>query len=106
MKIKVKFAEIEQTLETRFAASEQLLKARFAEEDLTFTPDMGDIVQLPPDHDVPHYKGDYSVTPTVDGKTLKTAQTFLEEDIKIKKIPYFEVSNNSGGDTVYIGNEV
>lgn len=93
-------------IKVRFAETDQLFKTRFSEENLTFTPDMGDVVVLPPDHDVPHYEGDYTVTPTVDGKTLKTAQTFLEEDIKIKKIPYFEVNNNSGGNTVYIANEV
>lgn len=53
-----------------------------------------------------NYEGSYEVTPTVDGETLKTAQTFLEKDIKINKIPYFEVNNNSGGNTVYIANEV
>ena len=49
------------------------------------------------------YEGSYEITPTLEGMTLKTAQTFLEKDIKIKKIPITTVSNSSGGNTVIIG---
>ena len=54
----------------------------------------------------PLYEGEYEVTPKVAEQTLPTAQKLLEEDVHIKEIPYFEVSNNSGGNTVYIGSEV
>ena len=55
----------------------------------------------------PKYEGEYVVTPsTSNQQTLKTAQTLLENDVTVLKIPYFDVSNNSGGTTVYIGNEV
>ena len=56
--------------------------------------------------EAPPYEGEYEVTPKVAEQTLPTAQKLLEEDVHIKKIPYFEVSNTSGGNTVYIGNEV
>lgn len=56
--------------------------------------------------ELPLYNGEYSVTPAVTGQTLETAQTYLDADITIKKIPYAETSNNSGGTTVFIGNEV
>lgn len=73
------------------------------------TQDIGvkqDIVIVPVMEDVPKYEGTYDVTPKVEEQTLPTAEKFLEKDVTIKKIPYFEVSNTSGGDTVYIGNEV
>ena len=54
----------------------------------------------------PSYEGEYEVIPKITEQTLPTAQRLLEEDVHIKEIPYFEVSNNSGGNTVYIGNEV
>ena len=54
----------------------------------------------------PPYEGEYEVTPKVTEQTLPTAQKLLEENVHIKEIPYFEVSNNSGGNTVYIGSEV
>lgn len=55
----------------------------------------------------PTYEGEYVITPsTTEKQTLKTAQTFLENDVTVLKIPYYEVSNNTDGTTVYIGNEV
>lgn len=54
----------------------------------------------------PVYEGEYEVTPKVTEQTLQTAQKILEEDMHVKQIPYFEVSNNSGGNTVFIGSEV
>lgn len=65
-----------------------------------------DVVIVPMYEDVPLYEGVYDVTPKVSKQTLPTANTFLSKDVTVAKIPYFEVTNNSGGDTVYIGNEV
>lgn len=65
-----------------------------------------DIVTVPVHEDVTEYEGAYDVTPKVEEQVLPTAKKFLSKDVTIKEIPYFEVSNTSGGDTVYIGNEV
>lgn len=54
----------------------------------------------------PFYEGEYDVTPKVTEQTLATAHKLLEKDVHIKKIPYFKVSNTSGGNTVFIGREV
>ena len=57
--------------------------------------------------DLPVYDGEYEITPSVsDEQILNTAQTFMDANVKIKKIPFYEVSNNNGGNTVYIGSEV
>ena len=57
--------------------------------------------------DAPVYDGPYAVTPsTAERQTLPTAQKMMKEDVKVEKIPYAEVSNNSGGTTATIGNEV
>ena len=57
--------------------------------------------------ELPKYDGSFSVTPSAtDAQTLKTAQTYMDADVKIEKIPYAEVSNNAGGKTATIGNEV
>lgn len=53
--------------------------------------------------DVDPYLGDYIVTPTVNGFTLPTQQKLMTNDLTINKIPYYQVGNNSGGTTVYIG---
>ena len=52
------------------------------------------------------YNGDYTVTPSVEEQTLKTANKKMLEDVTVKKIPFYETSNLSGGNTVYIGSEV
>lgn len=49
------------------------------------------------------YEGSYTVTPMVAEQTLDTSQKLMQSDVVIKKIPYFEVSNNSGGITASIG---
>lgn len=75
----------------------------------TLTQEIGvkqDIVIVPIYKDVPQYEGDYEVTPKVSEQTLPTAKKLMSEDLTIKEIPYFEVGNNSGGDTVYIAKEI
>lgn len=52
----------------------------------------------------PMYDGEYTVTPSTEAEiTLATAKKMLDADVKINKIPYAEVSNNSGGKTATIG---
>lgn len=52
------------------------------------------------------YEGPYDVTPKVTAQTLQTAQKLMREDVSVRAIPYFDVSNPAGGNTVYIANEV
>lgn len=53
-----------------------------------------------------YYEGDYEVVPAVDPQTLPTKQTYLSDDVQVTSIPYFDVSNTSGGSTVYIGTQI
>ena len=53
------------------------------------------------------YEGSYSVTPSTDQDVvLKTKDKLMTDDLTLKKIPFHETSNDSGGVTVYIGKEV
>ena len=52
------------------------------------------------------YEGDYEVTPKVEAQTLETENKFLKQNVSILGIPYYDVSNNAGGNTIYIGSEV
>ena len=65
-----------------------------------------DVIIVPVYKDAPLYEGEYEVTPRVDKQTLPTAKKFLTEDVTINKIPYFEVSNNSGGITASIADRI
>ena len=52
------------------------------------------------------YTGEYEVTPLVTSQVLETKQKLMTDDLKIKEIPFFNVSNTSGGTTVYIGGDI
>ena len=56
--------------------------------------------------DITRYKGEYDVTPTVDGFVLPTAKKVMEKDVNIRAIPFYEVSNQFDGETVYIAKEL
>ena len=52
------------------------------------------------------YKGEYNITPLAfKQQELKTKDKLLEENVIVKEVPFFEVSNTEGT-TVYIGSEV
>lgn len=52
---------------------------------------------------LPPYDGKYEVTPSVREQTLSTAQKVMTADLRIKEIPYADVSNSANGITVTIG---
>ena len=56
--------------------------------------------------EVETYDGSYEVIPKTEGQTLETNQKYMKSDVTIQKIPFYDVSNESGGSTVYIGSEV
>lgn len=49
------------------------------------------------------YAGPYIVRPTPAGQTLDTDGKVMKDDVTVEPIPYFAVSNEAGGKTVYIG---
>ena len=56
--------------------------------------------------DVQVYDGPYEAIPKVTAQTLPTAKKLMLEDVSVRAIPYFNVSNPAGGNTIYIANEV
>ena len=50
----------------------------------------------------PYYDGDYIVTPKTTEQTLATARKSMRSDVTVEAIPYSEVSNPAGGNTVNI----
>jgi len=52
------------------------------------------------------YDGDYDVTPMIDtSTTLETKDKIMTDNVTVKKIPVYEMTNTSGGKTVIIGGE-
>lgn len=49
------------------------------------------------------YNGPYEATPSFETQTLPTRDLLMTEDVTVEKIEVSSVSNNAGGNTVYIG---
>lgn len=56
--------------------------------------------------DAEPYTGSYQITPKVTEQRMPTAQKLMTQDVTVKAIPYYDVSNTSGGSTVYIAKEL
>lgn len=52
------------------------------------------------------YDGEYTVTPKVVAQSLATTNKYMQDDVTVLEIPYYQTSNPQDGYTVYIGNEV
>ena len=52
------------------------------------------------------YEGEYEITPKISSQILPTAKKLMKDDVTVKAIPYFDVSNPAGGQTIYIGSEL
>lgn len=52
------------------------------------------------------YTGETQVIPRArDDITLPTRKKVLEDDITVKKVPFYSTSNEAGGNTIYIAKE-
>ena len=52
----------------------------------------------------PKYEGEYEVTPSLaEDITLNTAKKLMTYDVTVKKLPRYDVANEAGGTTVYLG---
>lgn len=52
----------------------------------------------------PKYEGEYEVIPSLaEDITLDTAKKLMTDDVTVKKVPRYDVANEAGGTTIYIG---
>lgn len=87
----------------KFRHTSQKLKVSFNDNSKGFGITFKDFQKATERPDAEVYEGDYDVIPQVDAQTLQTKHKFMLDDVRVKAIPYYEVGNNSGGSTVYIG---
>ena len=57
-------------------------------------------------NDIPVYDGPYEAIPKVEAQTLPTAKKLMTDDVTVHGVPFYEVSNDQGGNTVYIAKEL
>ena len=114
MIIPVKFTETTQRLSARLGTNQNLsarfgtdakLEARFG-ADKKLGVGFGEVQKVIEYVGGKPYEGDYVITPKVEAQTLPTKEKVLIEDMTVKSIPFFNVSNTSGGSTVYIAKEI
>jgi len=94
MKLKILFSEDNRSFATEFRTTNRQINVGF--EHL-------EVVTLM--ENVEYYKGQYDVIPSPSSVVLPTAKKMLQNDVTVQAIPFFIVSNTSGGDSVYIGGE-
>ena len=103
-RVNVAFAENASSVDVAFAESSTRFVILLAENEQRMPVDIGEGYGGAAYY--PQYTGEYEVTPKVVAQSLKTAQKVLKKDVTINAIPYFDVSNPAGGQTIYIGSEV
>ena len=65
-----------------------------------------DVIIVPVYEDIPEYEGAYEVIPSAQlTQKLNTAKKVLTKDVTVHKIPYYEMDNEAGGMTIYIGSD-
>ena len=89
-----------------FSGISQKINVRFSRLSQTFAAGFGDIQTITKYVGGEAYIGDYTVTPKVVAQTMPTKGKVLTDDVTIHAIPRYDVSNTSGGKTIYIANEV
>ena len=82
------------------------LNVKFKENNRTLNARFGEKIEVVGECNHTLYTGEYNVTPKIESQMLPTKEKVMAEDVTIKAIPFFNVSNTSGGSTVYIGKEV
>ena len=86
-----------------FNLNNKRIPIKFNTSANTFKPAFSHFQKVVTQADYEYYTGDYDVTPKVDPQSLATKDKFLTDNVRIESIPYYDVSNESGGSTVYIG---
>lgn len=93
----------EEYIEVNFSSSNDNLTAEFEASGQNINAGFGEIQFIEVEKDVEIYKGSCTVTPKAYEQQLKTANCKMTDNVTVKEIPYFEVSNSAGGNTLNIG---
>lgn len=94
------------TLTIEFAEITRAFKVALEEITHAFGVDMGEVQHVTEYIGGEEYKGEYVAIPTTEEQQFATKGKVMRDNMTVKKIPFFNVSNTSGGKTVYIASEV
>lgn len=77
------------------------MNVEFSELNSSFDVDFGEFIETVKILDEV-YEGEYDVIPSMEEQTLETKDKIMQDDVTVKPVPVYRVSNNAGGITVYI----
>lgn len=77
----------------------------FSETNQTFAANFGEVQTVTQYVGGGVYEGDYEVIPRTVEQTMPTKEKVMLDDVTVKAIPTYEVSNGAGGQTFYIAKE-
>lgn len=96
MKLNVTFSEIdEKTFNVQLQQNRSAFDAQFGQVQHITEYVGGEL-----------FEGDCTVTPRVEEQIMETKEKVMPDNVTIRAIPVYRVSNMSGGTTVYIASEV
>ena len=85
-----------------FDSKEQRFSAGFEDAEKRFSANFGDVTVVTAGAE--EYAGSYEVTPKVESQILPTEDRIMKQNLTVKEIPYYAVSNNFGQTIVIGGN--
>ena len=104
--INVKFQQEDTIFCTEFQQDNKTFDVNFQQDDQIFNVEFGQIQHLTEYVGGEPFNGDYTVTPKVDSQIMATKGKVMLDDVTVKEIPFFDVTNSGGGSTVYIAKEI
>ena len=93
-------------LAMKLSENNMILPLDLVASGLDLDMDFGDEIVLNVNYNADPYDGEYEITPRITEQTLPTAMKLMTEDLTVRAIPRYDVSNTSGGTTIFIANEV
>ena len=94
----------EQVITINLDGQEESLKLELREEDFIVDFSIVDVFKIYSGDKF--FEGPYSYDPTFEAQIISTKDFTMKEDLTLNKINVSKTSNQSGGNTVYIGGNI
>jgi hypothetical protein len=93
-------------IDVKFAENSQHLATQFAETAEPLGVDFGEVQNVTEYVGGEKYDGDYIITPKIEEQMMPTKDKVLTDNVVVKSIPIYRVTNQTGGTTIYIAKEI
>ena len=102
----IEVRDIQPAVEIELRDIQPAVEIELRDIQLVVEIELRDVVVQAGGEAIPVYEGAYEITPRVNGPVvLPTKDKRMNDDVTVKKIPQYEVSNEAGGKTFIVGDE-